>query len=40
MFNKLKAQFMENPMLYYFNLKNEIIIETDAFNEVIARVLL
>ena len=31
---------MENPMLYYFDLEDKIIIEINAFNEVIVRVLL
>ena len=39
MFNKLKAQFIKDLILYYFNLKNEIIMEINAFNEVIAKVL-
>ena len=40
MFTKLKAQFMENLVLRYFDLKNEIIMETDTFNKVVAKVLL
>ena len=31
---------MENPMLYYINPKNEIIVETNASDKVVAKVLL
>ena len=39
MFNKLKAQFIKDLILYYFDLKDEIIIKIDAFNKVITKVL-
>ena len=35
-FNELKKRLVSTPLLIYFNLKQPLMLETDAFNGVIA----